>query len=167
MPSLPVRTFPDPILKQPTRHVPKPDQETRRFIERMVRTMRSHARCVGLAAPQVGSRLRIAVMDVTGHPKAGAGHGLLVLVNPSLRRLQGGRLGREGCLSVPDFTGNVRRAQRVELEAQDERGRRFALWLEGFEAVVAQHEVDHLDGRLFLDRVASLGADVFPRKTYR
>ena len=163
---LPIRRFPDPLLKQPTRPVERVDAHAVRLIDGLIRTMRRHPRCVGLAAPQVGSPLRIAVMDASAHPKAPAGtHGLLVLVNPRLAGVEGGGIQREGCLSIPDFTANVRRTSRVVLTAWDERGSRYELQLEGFEAVIAQHEVDHLDGLLFLDRVANLTTDVFKRKT--
>ena len=167
MPALAIRRFPDPLLKQPTRPVARVDVPVGRLIDSLIKTMRRHPRCVGLAAPQVGSSLRVAVMDVTGHPKAGpATHGLLVLVNPQLTASGETILSREGCLSVPDFTGNVRRAVRVRLTGHDQSGSAYELWLEGFEAIVAQHEVDHLDGQLFLDRVANLTTDVFRRKTY-
>ena len=164
---LSIRRFPDPVLKRITRRVTHADPGTRRLIDAMIRTMRHHPRCVGLAAPQIGSALRLAVMDASRHPKAPAGCGLLVLVNPVLEQLDGWRVGREGCLSVPDFTADVRRAARLRLSAQDDAGVAYTIWLEGFEAVVAQHEVDHLDGMLFLDRVADPRADVFPRKTYQ
>ena len=164
---LAIRRFPDPLLKHPTRPVARLDAAVGRLIHSLIKTMRRHPRCVGLAAPQIGSPLRVAVMDATGHPKAGSTpHGLLVLVNPHLTAAGEAVLSREGCLSVPDFTGNVRRATRVCLKAQDQFGSAYEVWLEGFEAIVAQHEVDHLDGKLFLDRVANTQTDVFRRKTY-
>jgi len=163
---LPIRRFPDPLLKQPTRPVDRVDGRTRALIDAMVRTMRHHPRCVGLAAPQVGSNLRIAVLDASGHPKVTASVGLLVLVNPKILESGGRVFQREGCLSIPDFTGNVPRASRIRLAARDRDGNAMELELEGFEAVVAQHEVDHLDGRLFLDRVANLATDLFRRKRY-
>jgi peptide deformylase len=166
MASLTIHRFPDPLLKQPTRRVERVDAHVDSLIKAMVAFMRKQPRCVGLAAPQVGSRLRVAVMDATGHPKATDSHGLLILINPRIDRAQGSVVQREGCLSVPDFTGNVRRAERVRVVARDQAGVEFSCWLEGFEAVVAQHEIDHLDGKLFLDRVANLATDVFRRKTY-
>ena len=166
MSGLPIRRFPDPVLKQPTRIVERIDHHVQRLIERMVETMRHHPRCVGLAAPQVGSDLRIAVMDASGHPKATTSQGLLVLMNPQMDAIEGGVLQREGCLSVPDLTGNVRRAARVHVKAFDQFGSLREWWLEGFEAIVAQHELDHLEGKLFLDRVANVKTDIFQRKTY-
>ena len=164
---LPIHRFPDPLLKQPTRLVTQADDRIKRLIDGMIRTMRHHPRCVGLAAPQVGSDLRVAVMDASGHPKVSVSQGLLVLVNPQIDVTEGAVLQREGCLSIPDFTGNVRRAQRIHLRAFDQFGASYEVWLEGFEAIVAQHEVDHLDGKLFLDRVANVKTDVFRRKTSR
>lgn len=163
---LPIRRFPDPRLKQPTRHVERIDDKVRRFIELLIRTMRHHPRCVGLAAPQVGSDLRIAVMDSSSHPKAVTSQGLLVLVNPQITVAEGTVVQREGCLSIPDLTANVRRAARVRLVAYDQFGSHRERSLGGFEAIVAQHEIDHLDGKLFLDRVANLKTDVFRRKTF-
>jgi len=164
---LAIRCLPDPILHQPTRSVERVDAPAlRQLIERMIVTMHRHTRCVGLAAPQVGSSLRVAVMDASRHPKGAGSGGLIVLVNPVIEVAEGRVVGREGCLSIPDFTANVRRATRVNVRAIDRQGRARQFWLSGFEAIVAQHEVDHLDGKLFLDRVANLKTDVFRRKTY-
>ena len=128
--------------------------------------MRHHPRCVGLAAPQVGSSLRLAVADATHHPHAATSHGLTVLINPQITAYDMPVVQREGCLSIPDLTANVRRAARVRLKAFDQFGAAREWWLEGFEAVIAQHEVDHLDGKLFLDRVANVSTDIFRRKKY-
>ena len=166
MPTLAIRRFPDPLLKQPTRPVTRVDAKTARFIGDLVQTMRHHPRCVGLAAPQVGSPLRIAVMDSSRNPKSAESHGLLILVNPQLMLMGERGVQREGCLSVPHLTANVRRATRVVLKAHDQFGSSYEQELTGFEAIVAQHEVDHLDGQLFLDRVVNLKTDVFRRKAY-
>lgn len=163
---LPIRRLPDPLLKQATRPVARVDEAVRQLIHALIRTMRHHPRCVGLAAPQVGSDLRIAVMDSSSHPKAVKSHGLLILVNPQLELLEGAVVQREGCLSIPDLTANVRRAACLRLRAFDQFGSAREWTLEGFEAIIAQHEVDHLDGTLFLDRVTNLSTDVFRRKTY-
>ncbi len=166
MPGLPIRRFPDPLLKSPTRSVERVDAAAKKLVDQMVSTMRSHARCVGLAAPQVGSSLRVAVMDSSRTPKAVQSRGLMVLINPQVIAAEGGVFQREGCLSIPDFTANVRRAARVQVRSHDSDGRLQEFWLEGFEAIIAQHEIDHLDGKLFLDRVVDLKADVFHRKSY-
>ena len=166
MPGLLIHRFPDPRLKQPTRRVARVDAAVRKFVEQMAATMCSHPRCVGLAAPQVGSSLCIAVMDSSRNPKVTESRGLIVLINPHVIAAQGTVLQREGCLSIPDFTANVGRAARVQVRANDRDGQLQEFWLEGFEAIIAQHEIDHLDGKLFLDRVADLKVDVFRRKTY-
>ena len=161
-----IRRFPDPLLKQPTRSIARVDETVQRLIEGLIQTMRHHPRCVGLAAPQVGGDLRVAVMDATRHPKSKVSQGLIVLVNPEIMETDGLILQREGCLSIPDFTADVRRSARIHLKAFDQFGSSREFWLEGFEAIIAQHEIDHLDGKLFLDRVANLATDVFKRKTY-
>jgi peptide deformylase len=125
----------------------------------LIDTVRSFPGCVGLAAPQIGEMVRVAVVDCSEHPRAlDANNGLIVLVNPRLEAGAGDELGREGCLSIPELTGNVRRAAELEIA-----GIRSV----GFEARCIQHELDHLDGILFLDRVESLAHDLFVRKVYR
>jgi peptide deformylase len=126
--------------------------------------MRANQRCVGLAAPQIEEAVRMVVVDVSEHPRATRHHGLLVLVNPVIRLSSGSEIAREGCLSIPDLTANVKRATEVLVEAADPEGTIQAIEAEGFEARCLQHEIDHLDGILFLDRVASLTTDVFRRK---
>jgi peptide deformylase len=114
---------------------------------------------VGLAATQLGEMVRMVVVDVTGHKKATASNGRLVLVNPRIVSASGAEVGREGCLSIPELTANVRRATELVVESAGS-----PVHSEGFEARCLQHELDHLDGLLFLDRVDSLTADVFRRK---
>lgn len=163
---LPIHRFPDPLLKTPARAVARLAPPVVRFIEDLVETMRAHPRCVGLAAPQVGQAVRIAVVDVAGHPKASQAHGLIVLVNPRITAQEGVSIQREGCLSVPDLTGNVSRSLRVHVEALDASGRPWAGWFKGFEAIAVQHELDHLEGRLFLDQIANVRTDLFRRQRY-
>ena len=133
----------------------------------LVDTMRAHAGCVGLAAPQIDELLRLVVVDVRAHRRATSSNGLLVLVNPRLVDATGEEVAREGCLSLPDLTANVRRAREVVVEAVTPGGERCIVESEGFEARCLQHEIDHLDGILFLDRVDSLATDVFRRRRYR
>ena len=163
---LPIRTFPDSCLHAPSRPVERITPAVERLIRDLIETMRHHPRCVGLAASQVGSEACIAVVDVRAHPKAADSHGLLVLVNPQMTAQETWTIQREGCLSVPDFTGNVRRASRLRVSALDERGEPWACWVDGFEAIAVQHEADHLAGTLFLDRIANVRTDVFRRKQY-
>ena len=127
----------------------------------LVDTMRSFERCVGIAAPQIGELTRMLAVDVRGHPKATSDNGLLVLANPRVVEAEGSEVAREGCLSLPDLTANVRRATRVVVEHAAGR-----VECEGFEARCVQHEIDHLDGILFLDRVESLVDDLFRRQSY-
>ena len=122
---------------------------------------------MGLAAPQLGELVRMVVVDVTDHPKATTCAGELVLVDPHVVRAQGAVVAREGCLSIPDLTANVRRATHVTVAGQDADGQAVSVDAEGFEARCLLHEIDHLDGILFLDRVDSLTTDVFRRQRYR
>ena len=152
-----VLVYPHPALKQVATEV-RDAAEIARVTADLVDTMDAFGHCVGLAATQLGEMLRIVVVDVSGHRKAASSNGRLVLVNPRIVAAEGAEVGREGCLSIPDLTANVRRATHIEVEAGDRR-----IVSEGFEARCLQHEIDHLDGLLFLDRVDSLTADVFRR----
>ena len=157
----PVLRYPHPALKQVA--TPLADgEDPGAAAEDLLDTMRDHPGCVGLAAPQIGALVRLVAVDVSGHPKADSSHGLLLLVNPRVVREEGAEVAREGCLSIPHLTANVRRATRIEVEARNTR-----LEATGFEARCLLHEIDHLDGLLFLDRVDSLATDVFRRKRYR
>lgn len=129
-------------------------------------TMDSFPGCVGIAAPQLGELVRMFAIDVTGHRKAKSCHGRVVLVDPVVVARSGNVAMREGCLSIPDFTANVRRADTITLEARGIDGEPMTLECDAYEARVALHELDHLDGLLFLDRVRS-AKDVFPRRHYQ
>jgi peptide deformylase len=162
-----VLRYPHPALKQRARALGEGDAAERERVARdLLDTMESFGHCVGLAAPQLDELVRIVAVDVTGHKKATVQNGLLVLVNPVIVRSEGAEVGREGCLSIPHLTANVRRATEVALEATDPSGRQVSVESAGFEARCLQHEIDHLDGLLFLDRVDSLATDVFRRKNY-
>jgi peptide deformylase len=154
-----VLLYPHPALKQVA--APAQAGEAERVGGDVVDTMRSHPGCVGLAAPQLGELVRVVAVDVSEHPKAETSNGLMVLANPRVVESEGGEVAREGCLSIPDLTANVRRATRIAVEHAEGR-----VECEGFEARCVLHEMDHLDGILFLDRVESLVDDVFRRKTY-
>ena len=163
-----VLRYPHPVLKSEARALGADENETAARVGRdLLDTMRSFPRCVGIAAPQIDELVRVVVVDVTDHPKATACHGELVLVNPRVVASSGAEVAREGCLSIPDLTANVRRATHIALEADDPAGERVSIETEGFEARCLLHELDHLDGILFLDRVDSLATDVFRRKQYR
>lgn len=159
MPARPILLYPDPILKQVAAPVQASAIEA--IGRDLVDTMRAHERCVGLAAPQLGELVRMAVVDVSGHPRAETSNGLLILANPRIMEAEGSEVGREGCQSVPDITANVRRATRIVVEHAGGQ-----VECHGFEARAVQHELDHLDGVLFLDRVDSLADDLFRRRSY-
>jgi peptide deformylase len=155
-----VLLYPHPALKQVAAPAQAADAE--RVGKDVLDTMRSHPGCVGLAAPQLGELVRVVVVDVSEHPKAETSNGLMILTNPQLVDSTGGEVAREGCLSIPDLTANVRRATRIVVDHAE-----GSVECEGFEARCVLHEMDHLDGVLFLDRVESLVDDVFRRKTYQ
>ncbi len=163
---LPILTYPDPLLRRPAVAVADFDVELSAFVDDLIETMRTGPGGVGIAAPQVGRLQRIVVVDV--RPKLGDDcHGLMVLVNPELIAWEGVAVGREGCMSVPDFTGNVIRAEQIRVQAQDIHGKVRVYECAGFEARAVQHEMDHLDGLLFLDRLVSRKTDLFRRKVYK
>jgi peptide deformylase len=162
VPTRDVLRYPHPGLKRVCADV-GPGVEAARVARDLVDTMRAFPRCVGLAAPQIGEEVRIVVVDVTDHPRTSTSNGLLVLVDPVVVATPGGEVGREGCLSIPEFTANVPRATRVAVRATTPDGRLVEVECEGFEARAVQHELDHLDGILFLDRIAT-SADLFPRR---
>jgi len=139
------------------------DDEIRSIVVDLLETMRHYPRTVGLACPQIGVPLRIIAVDVTGHPKATVCHGPMVILNPEVVTGEGSEIGREGCLSLPTITAVVRRATRIFLKGFTLMGDEVSAETSGFEARAIQHEVDHLDGILILDRVAS-PAEVFPRR---
>lgn len=155
------------MLKQVAATVGTVDEQARTLAQDLVDTMRSHTRCVGIAANQIGVLRRCVVVDVTGHPKATTTHGLIVAFDPEVVDSAGAEVGREGCLSLPDLTANVSRATRVTVRALDGDGSPTVIESDGFEARALLHEIDHLDGILFLDRVASLATDVFRRRPSR
>lgn len=150
-------------MKRSARACGQTDARIAAVCQDLADTMRAHERCVGLAAPQLGEGLRIVAIDVSQHPLgAEANHGFLILVNPVVVEANGLKTGREGCLSIPQITANVARAVRVRFRALTADGAPFESVTSGFEARALQHEVDHLDGILILDRVAS-PAELFTR----
>jgi peptide deformylase len=163
MATLDILTLPDERLRLPSDPVVDFDQDLWTFIADLEETRLAGPSAVGIAAPQVGRHQRIVIVDCSARPKVD-NHGHLVLVNPEIVHWEGFELGREGCLSVPDYTGNVIRATRLGLTAQDPQGVPLALELEGFEARALQHELDHLDGLLFIDRLVSRRTDLYRRQ---
>jgi peptide deformylase len=162
---LDILVYPDPRLKQVSKPVTRFDDSLRSFVLDLEETMRTVPGGVGIAAPQVGYFERIVIVDVSGKPKIKQ-HGRLVLINPEIVSKEGSAVGREGCLSVPEYTGNVARAKFITLRAQDEFGKTCEFQMERYEARAVQHEMDHLDGLLLLDRLVSR-RDLFRRQTHK
>jgi len=163
---LEVLTVPDPRLKQVSKPVERFDVELQNFIKDLEQTMRSSPGGVGIAAPQVARFQRIVIVDVSSKPKINH-QGRMVLINPEILEWQGMEKGREGCMSVPDYTGNVIRAKKIAFTAYNEFGELHHYESEGYEARAVQHEVDHLDGIVFLDRLVSRRVDLFERKNFK
>ena len=162
----PVLTAPDPLLSGPGAEVDPGDPEVVRLVADLIATMRVSPGCVGLAAGQIGVSARVFVVDVTGHPKAATSHGLFALCNAEIVEASRWRIGREGCMSVPDLTGDVKRAGRVVVQAWlPGTGEPVRLTTDAFEARAIQHEIDHCAGLLFLDRVAG-DRGLHQRKVY-
>lgn len=133
----------------------------------LIATMRVSPGCVGLAANQVGVGVRVFCVDVTDHPKTRTLHGTFVLCNAEVVEATRNEKAREGCMSVPDFTGDVKRGSRLTVRGQlPVSGEDVVFATDGFEARALQHEIDHTDGLLFLDRVAGAHA-IHPRQTYQ
>jgi peptide deformylase len=160
--------YPHPILKKVAHTVDILDESINGLVADLIDTMREGPGSVGVAAPQIGVSLRVCVVDVSGsrHGKEN-NHGLLALINPEIVEREGAAIMREGCMSVPDYTGDVERATRIVLRYRDFQGENQSLEATGFEAVAIQHEMDHLDGILFLDRITSLKTGLFRRKAYK
>ncbi len=159
---LDILVYPDSRLKQVSRPVERFDEALRAFIQDLEETMRAGPGGVGIAAPQVGRFERMVIVDVSSKLKI-KHHNRLILINPVITSQEGTAVGREGCLSVPDYTGNVARAKFITLQAQDEFGRERVYQMERYEARAVQHEMDHLDGLLFLDRLVGR-RDLFRRQ---
>lgn len=137
----------DPVLRQVAQPVSHIDKKILRLLKDMAETMYA-ADGVGLAAPQVGVSKRVVVIDV--------GEGLFELINPVIVKKEGSALSSEGCLSVPDYEGEVERASYVECEFTDRSGKRMLLQAHDLLAICVQHELDHLDGVLFIDKAKTL-----------
>ncbi len=163
---LDVLQVPHPLLKTRAHLVEPHTPGLQELIDRLFDTLYFHPRCVGIAANQVGKPWRLFVADASRIDKPGTRHGRVVVLNPWVVKREGLHLHREGCLSVPDYTGNVLRSTAVVVHGKDRGGNVLEIKADGFEAMVFQHEIDHLDGKVFLDCVGSLETDVFRRKKY-
>lgn len=158
---LDIITYPDPFLKTKTRPVKDVDDTIRKLIDDMAETMYA-APGIGLAATQVGASHRILVYDISP-PEIE--DGLQVLINPEIVDQSGEQLSEgEGCLSVPDYRADVNRYEWVRVTALDREGRPFTIEDSGLHAIVLQHEIDHLDGILFIDRISALKREIYKRR---
>ncbi|HEY3308390.1 MAG TPA: peptide deformylase [Desulfuromonadaceae bacterium] len=162
-----VLRYPHPLLKKVSHQVEVVDSAIQNLIIDLLDTMRAGPGSVGIAAPQIGVTLRVCVVDVSAnrHGKEN-NHGQLCMINPEIINRSGNAIMREGCMSVPDYTGDVERATEISVRYSDSEGVEHEIATSGFEAVAIQHEIDHLDGILFLDRVVSLKTGLFRRKNY-
>lgn len=158
----PLLLHPDPRLRRIAAPCGRIDDSVRSLIRDLEDTLDSRIG-VGIAAPQIGELRRVIVVDTSRKPGEPS-HGRLALVDPVIRRRLGDKVMREGCLSVPDYLGRVRRAAGVLVTALAADGRSVAVYADGLEAVALQHEIDHLDGVLFLDRLANVATDLFRRR---
>jgi peptide deformylase len=157
----PILTYPEKFLQKPVSEVQNIDGKLQKIIGRMSVTMYA-APGVGLAAIQVGVDLKMLVYDIAPRDED---HELHVLINPRIVESDGTTISKEeGCLSVPDFRADVKRAERIHITGFDENENQLDFDAEGFHAIVLQHEIDHLNGRLFIDRISSLKRRLYKRK---
>ena len=144
---LPIRTVPDPVLRQKAKRVKAIDKSLRKLINDMQETLRT-ASGVGLAANQVGQTLRLIVLNVPGNE-------CKVVINPEVIRRIGSRIVNEGCLSIPGYVGEIKRSELVRVKGQDAKGKEIKLKADGLFAEVLEHEIDHLNGILYVDHLES------------
>lgn len=149
MTTLPIRTLPDPVLKQKAKRVRTIDGSIKKLIRDMIETMHSEPGRVGLAAPQIGVPLRVIVIGIPEEED-------IAIINPQIVRSRGERSIDEGCLSVPGYFGQIKRAESVTVKGRDQDGKEIRIKAEGLLAQVLEHEIDHLNGVLYLDHLESL-----------
>ena len=145
---LQIRTLPDSVLRQKAKRVTKIDKSFQKLIDYMIYTLHADPNRAGLAAPQVGVLLRIAVIELPEQE-------LITLINPEIVKKEGERIVQEGCLSIPGYFGEIERAETVKVKAQDRYGKQFRLKAEGFLAQALEQEIEHLDGVLYIDHLES------------
>jgi peptide deformylase len=162
VPSREILLYPHPVLKQVCEPLDPGSERGRQVALDLVDTLYAGPG-VGLAAPQVGYAHRVILVDAGRNPRR-EGQGRFLLFNPEIREKNGRQVIREGCLSIPEYTGNVARAAAVTVEGLDSEGNRVEVIARDYEAVVFQHEIDHLDGILFIDRITDVKTDLFRRK---
>jgi peptide deformylase len=168
MPIQTILRYPHPILKKVCHSVTDIDSDIHSLVEDLLDTMHAGPGSVGVAAPQIGVILRVCVVDVSASRNGkDDNHGLLRMINPEIVGRAGSAIMREGCMSVPDYTGDVERATEITVRFDEPDKTTHEITATGFEAVAIQHEMDHLDGVLFLDRIVSVKTGLFRRKNYK
>ena len=162
MPARKILLYPDPFLRRITKEVTSFHRDLQRIVRDMVETMTGLGHCIGIAANQVGVDQRIFVMDTSRRNKSS--QGLVVMINPVIQETRGNTYSKEGCLSLPPYLGRVGRSENVTLSGFTESGEKKTWSFTGLDAICAQHELDHLNGMLFIDRLASLRSDLSMRR---
>ncbi|WP_147819072.1 peptide deformylase [Salidesulfovibrio onnuriiensis] len=152
--------WPEPVLAAEAEPIEKVTPELKELIENMIETM-YEGDGVGLAAPQVGESIRLICVDQTGPKERGD---LMVMINPEITSCEGSVDSEEGCLSCPEFTGKVKRSEKISVKAVDPEGKEICMEAEGYLAVIIQHEVDHLNGVTIVDRSSSLKKAMYRKK---
>lgn len=158
---LEIRKYPDPVLKKKALPVDEVDGKIQKLIDDMLETMYA-APGIGLAAPQVGKSIKLAVLDIS---ISGEEHPPIILINPEIVKSEGKTASEEGCLSIPGYTSVIERAGSVTVTAINREGLQTEIEATGLLARALQHEIDHLDGKLFIDRMSPVKKDFF-RKRY-
>jgi len=146
---LPIRTLPDPVLRQKAKRVRAVDSSIKKLIADMLETTHANPNRVGLAAPQIGVSLRVIVIVIPETED-------IILVNPEIVRRNGERLVTEGCLSIPGYCGEIRRAESVTAKGRDQNGKEVRIKAEGLLAQALEHEIDHLNGTVYIDHLETM-----------
>ena len=156
-----IEKYPSPVLKRKASPVEQVDDGVRALMDNMQETMYASSG-IGLAAPQVGVSRRVIVLDV--NINEGDNHPVLMLANPEITRAEGSEELEEGCLSVPEFTTVIKRSAEVTVKGLDRDGKEVTIEAASLLAIALQHEIDHLDGKLILDRASSIKREFYKKR---
>ncbi len=154
--------YPDPVLRKPLPECHLSSAQIKEIVQKLSRVMAREKHGIGIAAPQIGVAEKIAIVDVSERDQNCQ---RMVLINPVILETRDPEIGREGCMSVPDYTALVKRYRWIRFRYQDLNGKVIDKVSTGIEAVCVQHEIDHLNGKLLIDSVACLKTDLLPRRT--
>ncbi len=150
-------TYPNPLLREKSREITELSEDVLRVVRDLEETMYSAPHGIGISAPQIGELVRLIIVDVTRNPHyKRANHGKLILINPVIVHAQGEKVTREGCMSLPDYVAFVKRPREVVVKGWTPQEREVEIEARNLEAIALQHEIDHLEGILFIDRISSL-----------